>query len=387
MKHRIFYTLAFIMAGISGALLVSMPWFYVSEHKTINVALYIGIYSLSGVIAQPFVGVFADLFKEKYLLLSLNFIKIVGIILAITSGIDTTISLCLIPFLFSISDSQFRVLSGKILKNLFSDSINAGRHNARFFAVRELGYILGTAFSGYLIYYFGQTNTLFVLLALSVIATILPVLIHFSEHTAMKIQLNLSEVFCFPTIFRNKELRNVIMISSLVAFPLRISPLFAAPLVYQSLKGSSLLLGHMEMAWAIGAVAANLLMSRFYDDTYSDPVKSFSLFMLLISYLVLFSNIAVLAIVSYFCIGFFGQSIVLYFTDVQKLTESTRVGRVFATSNLITVIPIVLFTFIQQFADASVYVIPLIMCVSSLMLSLLISLNQNISFQKVKGKL
>jgi len=357
---------AAIGAVSSGALLVLGPFLSALSDSDYWLPYYFLVYILTNIVVNKYLTKEIDRKGGKHYLdwsFKSRILLIAGTIpLVLANG-----GLIVVTFLSlgaALPDALIRSAYPTYIKRVYEGD-DLQRINSDYSVFRQLGYVLGTGLSGFLITY-SIIAVLVTLVALSILSLIAvnqmdPDNIIDKSHTNSDHTVKRFLNFLISEHLLMLYLSILMML--VVGFVL---PMSLAPFVVDHLEKSSIELGILEAAFSCGAFTGAYLYGKKVGDWIA-PVMLFSSSVLLASvYWVEF----VLLTPLFFAIGILLQCFIWFFTQLQIATSNDRIGEVVTNlyfhATLLAALYMAVATISPNIVNKSYYLVATVLLISFL---------------------
>ncbi|MEZ8330808.1 MFS transporter [Vibrio splendidus] len=327
MTNKTYANFVVTMGAVSsGALLVLGPFFSAVSNSDYWLPYYFLVYILTNILANKYLTKVIDYKGGKHYLVwsfKLRVLLITGTIpLVLTDS-----GLAVVTFLSlgaALPDALFRSAYPTYVKKVYKNE-ELQKINSNYSVFRQVGYVLGTGLSGFLIA-FSITSVLGVLVALSIMSLIVLNQIE-PDNGIDKAPTgsghNVKGFLSFLASQRLLMLYLSLLMMLVVGFVL---PMSLAPFVVDHLKKSSLELGILEAAFSCGAFAGAYFYGKKVGDWVPPVMLVFASVLLVSVYWVEFEILVPLFVV----IGIVLQCSIWFFTQLQIAISGDRIGEVVA---------------------------------------------------------
>ncbi|GKX31025.1 MFS transporter [Vallitalea longa] len=330
-----------------GVFFIGVNWFIYNESGSILfLSLFQAISGIPIILSIPFIGVLADRFSRKKLVISADILRcfIIVLLIVCVNFNYYIIPLFIAKVLLSLLETTYFIsFSGLVVDSIKKDNLVS--FNSTSTIAYQFGYLLGSASAGFIISIVGNVGVLvvdaisFILSAFSImfVKRIVTTNEYHSIEKKDKIKYFTNIVEGLRIIRLNKVLRSIVIFS--IPGPLLISliNLLEPAFISNILKGTATSLGFVDTALGIGTIFGALFIG-ILKKAKKENIYLWLGYILVSLGFVVFATVptVLLAIVVNFFIGVFHSGIgIIYNSNIQYRCDKEYIGRITSFKRII----------------------------------------------------
>lgn len=345
----------FFSAVGNGCGYIAMSWVVISRHPSvIAMSILLGCFWGPSILLGPVMGVLADRFSRKWLLMLSNIVRAM-IFIAFSIYLTEHFQVSVVYTMMLCVGASFSLFIATVfgfLRELIAPDDLMYANNL-IDITYEVGNSIGLGIAGFMIAWVSAPSVIFINGLAFVIAVACMFFIPKSalryqtktEKRKMHVLKDMRDGFTY--VFYNKKLVVIYTVQLLIFISYLTTPLLLLPFCKMVLHADARQFGIIESCASIGIVIGGLFMPWISDRVgLFKTVLIFSL-VLLFSFLVFgFNHVIIIAAILYFIIGFSGAIWPLVISRAQSLTHLDFQGRVQSTFNSFSGVLMMLFYFL-----------------------------------------
>lgn len=349
------YMVGFLFAAIGNGLgYIAMSWIVITYHSNVTaMAILMACFWGPNVLLGPFMGVLADRFPRKWLIVISNAIRAI-LYIGFSLYLKNHFNVNTVYFLMLCTGIAFSIYYSSafgFMRELVHEK-ELMYANSTIDIVYEIGNVVGMGCAGLLIAWTSAETAILLNGIAFVIATITVLII--PKKSLCYGGEKAKQVIRFVSDFRDgmryllmrKKLMSIYLIQLLIFMTFTTAPLLLLPFSKVVLNATAEQFGLIEASASVGIVLGGILMPWIAEKfSMVKTLLFFSYTLCLVFSVFGYNHIVDVAIFLYFIIGFSGAVWPLIITKAQSLTALSYQGRVQSTYNSLSGILTLLFYF------------------------------------------